>query len=127
MKNSKFNRWMNKHADAIYAVEKGILYATLPMTELVVYCAVGKFLPKSLKLSETMRKVIMFGATYGITCSMYGLTPLSIAGEQDSRDRYRSLANRQAFISEQIQHDHKVLAEQLAETKGTEDEEKEAL
>lgn len=127
MKNSKLNRWINKHADAIYAVEKGILYATLPMTELVVYCAVGKFLPKNLKISETVRKVIMFGATYGITCSLYGLTPLSIASEQDNRDRCRALADRQSFISEQIQHDHKVLAGKLEEMGGTEDKEKEEL
>lgn len=125
MKNSKFNQWINKHADAIYAVEKGILYATLPMTELVIYCAVGKFLPKNLKVSETVRKIITFGATYGITCSLYGLTPLSIASEQDSRDRCRALANRQSFISEQIQHDHKVLAGKLAETEDAKDEEKE--
>ena len=111
MKNSKLSQWMNRHADAIYAVEKGILYATLPMTELVVYCAVGKFLPKGL--SGMVRKIVHTGATFGITCSLYGLTPLSIAEDQDNNTRCKYLADRQGFISDQIRMDYESLAEAL--------------
>lgn len=111
MKNSKFNQWCNKHADALYAVEKTILYITLPMTELVVFGAVGKFLPKGL--SSTARKIVQTGATIGITCSLYGLTPLSIADDQDNNARCKYLADRQSAISDQIRMDYESLAEVL--------------